>query len=105
MTVRTAPIYSDAAGIEEQIEIVITQNIHTRIRKRFRTRQLMLRQRLVITHTLRAQNPKDFLRQTQTLNLKMGLLKNCRAERQKVRVIIGASSHDRQNLSAVRVSY
>src|SRR5216684_779901 len=101
MSVRATAVEAAVTCVEEQIQIVIAQHKGSGVGKSSRLRRLALRQRLIVTESLLAQDPKQFFRRRGGRQLEARFLKDRGSQRKDVSVIVTSSSYNRHYLSAV----
>src|SRR5258708_8458712 len=101
MSVRATAVEAAVTYVEKQIQIVIAQHEGSGVGKCSRLRRLALRQRLIVTQSLLAQDPKQLFRRRGARQLEARLLKDRGSQRKEVSVIVTSSSYNRHYLSAV----
>src|SRR5258708_17819909 len=101
MSVRATAVEAVVTCVEEQIQIVIAQHEGSRVGKGSRLRRLAIRQRLIVTESLFAQDPKQFFRRRGPRQPEARFLEDRGSQRKDVSVLVTGSHYHRHYLSAV----
>src|SRR5260370_1641937 len=94
MSVRATAVEAVVTCVEEQIQIVIAQHEGSRVGKGSRLRRLAMRQRLIVTESLFAQDPKQFFRRRAAPPPESRFLEDRAPQRKDVSLIVTRSSYN-----------